>query len=104
MRKHNEQGTENRFKRYFQGKFHFRYLLMGVVALLVLTLVLQLTWNVVIPALFGITAITFWQALGLMVLLRLTAGIMGFTRHRPINTRFGCYDNAFIACDSNRVI
>lgn len=109
MIQHNEQGTKNRFKRYFQKKIHFRYLFMGAAALLVLTFVLQLAWNVVLPALFGITAITFWQALGLMVLLRLTSRIMGFTRHRPMNTRpkyaqRGRSEHAFFACDSHRVI
>ncbi len=106
---HPERKIRKRFNRFFPKKFHFRYLFMGVAGLLILTLVLQLTWNVVVPGLFDLTAITFWQALGLMVLLRLTAGIMGFTRRRPMHarpmySRSGRYNQPFIACDSHRVI
>jgi|SRR5262252_10184059 len=35
-------------------------------------------WNWLLPALFGWPVITFWQALGLLVLCRLLFGGMGF--------------------------
>jgi uncharacterized membrane protein len=44
--------------------------------------VMQL-WNWLMPPLFGLTMITFWQALGLLVLGRLLfGGFRGFGRHR----------------------
>src|SRR5262245_28572535 len=39
----------------------------------------QLLWNWLAPALFDLPVITFWQALGLLVLSRLLFG--GFGRH-----------------------
>jgi hypothetical protein len=41
--------------------------------------VVKLLWNSMLPALFGFPAITFWQALGLLVLCRILFG--GFGRH-----------------------
>jgi hypothetical protein len=36
--------------------------------------VAMLLWNALMPALFGLTAVTFWQALGLVILGRLIFG------------------------------
>lgn len=36
-------------------------------------------WNALMPALFGLHALTFWQALGLLVLTKILFG--GFHRH-----------------------
>jgi hypothetical protein len=44
----------------------------GVVGLLTLGL-----WNALIPPIFGLPAISFWQALGLLVLSRVLFGRMG---------------------------
>ena len=82
---------------------------MGVAVLLALTLVLQLAWNIVVPALFGLPSITFGQALGMMILLRLTAGIMGFTRRRlylagSMRDRLSRFEHGFIGCDNPRII
>ena len=35
-------------------------------------------WNVLLPPLFGLPAVTFWQALGLLVLCRILFGGFGF--------------------------
>ena len=41
-------------------------------------------WNWLLPSLFGLHAITFWQALGLLVLCRILFGnIGGGMRHGP---------------------
>jgi hypothetical protein len=109
MIEHNETEKSNRIKRFFQRKSHFRYLLLGGVGLLAVTLILQLAWNVVVPALFGLAPITYWQALGLLALLRLTAGVMGLTRRQSKRNGFpqprpGYYNHTFMACDSHRVI
>jgi len=39
--------------------------------------VVQLLWNGLLPALFGWRTVTFWQALGLLVLCRILFGGLG---------------------------
>ncbi len=46
---------------------------------LVLSAAVQLLWNALMPELFGLRSITFWQALGLLFLGRLLLG--GFGHH-----------------------
>lgn len=43
--------------------------------------VVMLLWNLLMPAIFGLTAITFWQALGLFILARILLGGFGRGRH-----------------------
>lgn len=38
-------------------------------------------WNWLMPAVFGLPALTFWQAVGLLVLCRLLVGNVGFGGH-----------------------
>ena len=40
--------------------------------------VVMLLWNWLMPALFGLAAINFWQALGLFALARILFGSFGF--------------------------
>ena len=40
-------------------------------------------WNQLMPAIFGLHAITFWQALGILVLSRILVG--GFSRPRVVH-------------------
>lgn len=49
---------------------------MGVFGLLVMSL-----WNWLMPELFGLRPITFWQAWGLLILSRILFG--SFSGHRP---------------------
>jgi hypothetical protein len=53
--------------------------LFGVLALTVLGFVTMLLWNWLMPALFGLARVGFWQALGLVVLSRVLFG--GFRHH-----------------------
>ncbi len=41
-------------------------------------LIVQLLWNWLMPALFGITAITFWQAVAIVVLAKILFGGFGW--------------------------
>lgn len=43
--------------------------------------IVMLLWNLLIPGIFGLAAISFWQALGLFVLARILFG--GFRPRRP---------------------
>jgi hypothetical protein len=43
-------------------------------------LIVTLLWNSLIPPLFGLREITFWQAVGLLVLVRILVGSYGDKR------------------------
>jgi hypothetical protein len=62
-------------------------LLIVVVAGAVLGFVIMHLWNWLMPSLFGLNMITFWQALGLFVLGKLLLG--GFHRHHGGRPRWG---------------
>ena len=65
-------------KRKFFITGHF---LLGAAAIAAFGLVIMLLWNWLVPAIFGLTAIGFWQALGLLALCRILFGGMG-GKHR----------------------
>ncbi|MEZ4923193.1 MAG: hypothetical protein R2780_08500 [Crocinitomicaceae bacterium] len=48
-------------------------------------LVVMLLWNGIMPAVFGLGMVTFWQALGMLILGRLLFG--GFKKHRHYGMR-----------------
>lgn len=54
---------------------------MGIVATGVFSVVVMLLWNWILPPVFGITAINFWQAAGILVLSKILFGGFGFGRH-----------------------
>ena len=49
-------------------------LLVGMVAVAVLGVVVQQLWNWLIPGIVGLRVITFWQAVGLLVLTKILFG------------------------------
>ncbi|MBI3136344.1 MAG: hypothetical protein HYZ14_16835 [Bacteroidetes bacterium] len=56
-----------------RGKFILMpifFVLMGIA----MTLVVMLLWNWLMPVLFGLSVITFWQALGVLVLSKILFG------------------------------
>lgn len=62
---------------YHRKKFFFAQL--AILGLALFSWITMLLWNVLMPAIFNFSVITFWQALGLLVLARLLFG--GW--HRP---------------------
>jgi hypothetical protein len=64
-----------------------KVLLIVVVAGAVLGFVTMHLWNWLMPSIFGLNLITFWQALGLFVLGKLLLG--GFHRHQGGRPRWG---------------
>ncbi|MDZ4714647.1 MAG: hypothetical protein SH819_04180 [Cytophagales bacterium] len=54
-----------------RGTWILKFLLFGLVMLAAIGLVTQYLWNWLVPALFAGPAITFWQALGLLVLSKI---------------------------------
>jgi hypothetical protein len=56
---------------------------LGILAFTVFGFVVMQLWNWLMPALFELRTITFWQAIGLLLLSRLLFGRFGgFHRHR----------------------
>jgi Ca2+/H+ antiporter, TMEM165/GDT1 family len=63
-----------------------KVLLVAVVAATVLGFVVKGLWNALMPQLFGWHTLTFWQALGLLILSKIFFG--GFHRHSGRNSRW----------------
>jgi predicted ferric reductase len=63
-------------KRYRLARA-LKFVLFALVAVTVLTAVVMSLWNWLMPSLFGLGVITFWQALGLLVFSRILFGRFG---------------------------
>jgi len=57
---------------------------LAVVGFLIFVLVFRWIWNAVVPDVFGFKRITFWQAVGILVLASIRIG-----GHRVINADMG---------------
>lgn len=62
-------------------KWIFKVVALGALGVLVLGWVTTLLWNNLMPLLFHLPIITYWQAVGMMLLFRLLFG--GFKHGRP---------------------
>jgi hypothetical protein len=51
-----------------------RIALFGVLAVTLVSFVVMSLWNTLLPGIFGVKAISFWQALGLLVLSKILFG------------------------------
>jgi hypothetical protein len=49
----------------------FKFVFGAIVALSIFSAIVMLLWNALVPVIFGLTAISFWQALGLFALSHL---------------------------------
>ncbi len=61
-------------------KTRLKMLGVGLIALVAFSTVLMLLWNVLIPDIFGLTTINFWQAGGLAIISKMLFG--GFPDRR----------------------
>jgi hypothetical protein len=59
----------------------------AVVFALVFGIVVKLLWNWLMPAIFGLGEISYWQAFGLVILAKLLFGALGH-RHRDHSNHF----------------
>jgi hypothetical protein len=50
------------------------FTVIGVAVMAGIGAIVMLLWNALVPAIFGITTINFWQALGLLILARIFFG------------------------------
>ncbi|WP_423146389.1 hypothetical protein [Rubrolithibacter danxiaensis] len=60
-----------------KAKFFFLFPLIAAAGLFLIGIVVMLLWNALLPAVFGLSTITFWQALGLFILCKLLFGFGG---------------------------
>lgn len=51
---------------------------MGIIVLAGFSAAVMVLWNLLIPGIFGLAAINFWQALGLFIFARILFGGFGF--------------------------
>jgi hypothetical protein len=65
-----------------------RILVFGIAFVGIVGLVTMALWNALMPAILGLPAINFWQALGLFLLSRLLFGRFGGLGHRMRKVRF----------------
>jgi len=59
---------------------------MFIAAIGVFTIITMLLWNWLMPGLFGVQYIDFWQTIGLLILTRL---LFGWGRHMPYSHHHG---------------
>jgi hypothetical protein len=67
------------------------HFLLGMAAIAGFGAAVMLLWNALLPQIFGIAAIHFWQALGLLVLCRMLFGSFG--GGRPFGAGHGFHRN-----------
>lgn len=68
------------------GRRRFMFAPFMLIGLFAVSAVVMLLWNWLIPGIFNIQALNFWQAMGLLVLCRILFGRFNFrggNRHRP---------------------
>lgn len=60
-------------------KIKIKFLLIGLIVLLVVGLLVMILWNFIMPVIFNLPSINYWQALALFFLSRILfgAGFMG---------------------------
>ena len=64
-----------------KSKFRFLFVLVPVAFITLGAVITMGLWNWLLPSLFGLATITFWQAAGIIVLARILFGWKGFHRH-----------------------
>jgi hypothetical protein len=77
---------------------------LGFVAIAALLgLVIMALWNALIPGIFNLPVIGYWQALGLAILSRMLFGGMGFHKmHKMNHGRRGCRCHCSCGCKSDK--
>lgn len=86
MRKCNK---DNSMKDKKKGKRIVKHIIFGIIALAALSLATMLLWNWLMPSIFGLTLISFWQAAGLLALSRILFGKFGRKGHNKRHAHKG---------------
>lgn len=70
--------------RHMHSRKFFWMIPIGIAALAVMSFVVFMLWNWLVPAIFGLPAITYYQAVGLFFLSKILFSGVGRGRHpRP---------------------
>lgn len=76
MTNRNVEDAAYKQRFFFRKKFIFiPFLVLGMLALI--SYVVMLLWNNLLPDIFHVTAITYWQAAGLLILCKILFGFGG---------------------------
>ncbi|HEY9000606.1 MAG TPA: hypothetical protein VIM89_04595 [Mucilaginibacter sp.] len=76
MTNRNFEDTAYRYKLHFRKKLIFvPFLIVGILALI--SYIVMLLWNNLLPDIFHVTTITYWQAAGLLILSKILFGFGG---------------------------
>jgi hypothetical protein len=81
FRNHNYDSSSTRGKVFHIVGHVFVGLLFAVAFAIVFALLVKLIWNSLMPAIFDLKEITFWQAFGIIILAKLLFGSFGNHRH-----------------------
>ena len=69
-------------KNKFRNKRGF-FFIIPVIILFGLTAIVMWLWNTILPTVLGVQEVSFWQAMGILVLSKiLFGGFGGFRKHR----------------------
>ena len=63
-------------KKVFRFRF-FLAIVMFIAMIAVFSVAVMFLWNFLIPEIFGLTVLSYWQAVGLVVLARILFGGLG---------------------------
>ncbi len=73
-----EQSVENRVKDHVTKGVKLVFFALFVIAMLFLVgYIVMLLWNWLMPELFGLSTITYWQAFGILILAKIIFGFGG---------------------------
>ena len=61
----------------FRFKIAVKFVAIFILAAFFITAAVMALWNAILPAVLGVNAITFWQALGILVLSKILFGGFG---------------------------
>jgi hypothetical protein len=68
------------------------FVVLGILAAglfaLVFGYLVMVLWNWIMPAVFGLTTVTYWQAFGLIILVKLIFGTIGRGKNHERRSRF----------------
>lgn len=53
----------------------FTFIVLVIVSFIISTLITQYIWNLVMPEVFGVKEISFWQTVGLLILANVFFGV-----------------------------
>src|SRR5882724_1325872 len=61
-------------KRGFRARMFFMFLIFGTAAFFLFGYIVMSLWNAILPAVIHVGVITFWQAIGILVLAKILFG------------------------------